>query len=360
MLEAALLHPDSRTTRRAQQVGWLRFWIGWFGIGVLAMACLVGCDRPAPEIQAEQLEHSGDYPIQITTTVGMVADIVRQVGGDHVQVHQLCGSGVDPHLFRPTRDDIAALLNADVVFYSGLMLEGKLSSSLAKAARNRVVIPVTSRLPDSTLLDDSEAGHHDPHVWMDVAAWSECVQVVSDRLSNYDPQHRDDYARNTRRYRQQLAELDAYGKQAIGSIPESRRVLVTSHDAFHYFGRAYGLQVLGVQGLSTESEAGLQKINQLVRMLAEQQIQAVFVESSVPRKNMEALIEGVRARGHQVSIGGELFSDAMGEAGTYEGTYVGMLDHNITLVTRALGGTAPAAGWQGRLSTSETHFSPSP
>lgn len=322
--------------------------IGIF-LGLLLVLVLPGCERPEDAQQQVTATFGGDYPIQVTSTVGMVADLVRQVGGSHVEVHQLCGAGVDPHLFRPTRDDIAALLNADVVFYAGLLLEGKLASSLEKASQRRRVVPVTQRLPAQYLLDDEEGGHHDPHVWMDVEAWSASVDVIANTLAEFDPSHREEYLSRAADYQQRLTTLNDYGRRCLATIPPDRRVLVTSHDAFSYFGRAYDLQVMGIQGLSTESEAGLRKINQLVKFLTERKIQAVFVESSVPRKNMNALLEGVRARGHRIRIGGELYSDAMGAPGTYEGTYIGMLDHNITLVTRALGGQAPAEGLNGLL-----------
>ncbi len=184
---------------------------------------------------------------------------------------------------------------------------------------------------------------------MDVEAWGQCVSTVVDGLADLDPSHADEYRANGERYRSQLDELHAYGRSRIATIPEASRVLITSHDAFNYFGRAYGLEVMGIQGISTESEAGLQRINELVDLIVDRQVKAVFVESSVPRKNIESLIAGAKARGHQVEIGGELFSDAMGEQNTYEGTYIGMLDHNITKVTIALGGSAPERGLHGKL-----------
>jgi manganese/zinc/iron transport system substrate-binding protein len=196
-------------------------------------------------------------------------------------------------------------------------------------------------------------GHHDPHVWMDVSAWSQCVEGVADALAEFDATHADAYRANADSYRRQLSELHDYGLKSTDSIPAESRLLITSHDAFNYFGRAYGLDVQGVQGISTDSEAGLQRINELVDMLVARKVRAVFVESSVPRKNIEALVEGARAKNHNIAIGGELFSDAMGAAGTYEGTYIGMLDHNITLITRALGGQAPAKGMQGKLADVE-------
>lgn len=296
-------------------------------------------------------DHASELPINITATVGMVADVVRQIGGERVSVTQMCGSGVDPHLYKATRDDVQAMMSADMIFYSGLMLEGKLSDTLVKVARTKPVVAVTESLDESALLEpDDFAGHFDPHVWMDATAWSQCAAVIADELAKFDAEGSEIYQANLQAYQTQLAQLHEYGKQSIGSIPEASRTLVTSHDAFNYFGRAYGLTVLGVQGISTESEAGLQQVNDLVKLLVDSRVQAVFVESSVPRKSIDALVEGAKSRGHEVRVGEkELFSDAMGSAGTYEGTYIGMLDHNITVVTRGLGGEAPVGGMQGKL-----------
>jgi len=325
----------------------------------LALAWCAGCDTPgtAPrgsgdgDSETSARTFRGEYPIKATATVGMVADIVRNVGGEHVRVTQLMGPGVDPHLYRVTRDDVQTMLAGDMIFYNGLMLEGKMSDTLVKLANNKCVVAVTERTDEAQLLEpENLAGHHDPHVWMDVSAWASCIDAVSAALIDFDPIHAAAYRSGADAYRRQLMQLDEYGRRSLDSIPAQRRVLITSHDAFNYFGRAYGLEVLGVQGLSTESEAGLQRVNELVGLIVARGIRAVFVESSVPRKNIEALVEGVRAKGHDVRIGGELFSDAMGEAGTYEGTYVGMLDHNITVVTWALGGDAPERGMQGKLS----------
>ncbi|MCA9049679.1 MAG: zinc ABC transporter substrate-binding protein [Planctomycetaceae bacterium] len=281
----------------------------------------------------------------------MVADLVRQVGGDQVNVIQICGTGVDPHLYKPTRDDVQQILNADIVFYSGLMLEGKMTDTLEKVGRTRTVVAVTEKLESSLLLTAGEEGHSfDPHVWMDVSAWNSCVPVIERALATAVPDHAEEFQRSGAVLRDQLAELHAYGQTALGSVPQENRVLVTSHDAFRYFGRAYDLEVQGIQGISTESESGLQRINELANLLVSRKVRAVFVETSVSRRNIEALLEGVQAGGHSISIGGELFSDAMGEAGTYEGTYIGMLDHNITTVARALGGTVPENGLHGKLS----------
>jgi len=288
--------------------------------------------------------------INVLATVGMVADLVKQIGGEHTNVKQLMGAGVDPHLYKATRDDMQQIMSVDIVFSSGLMLEGRLQDTLQKVGEKHPVYAITSRLPTDMLLSPGGgSGHPDPHVWMDVAAWSSCADVIVDALSEHDAKHAKEFKANAGSLRQQLQALHEYGLSSIASIPQSNRVLLTSHDAFSYFGRAYGLEVVGVQGLSTESEAGLQRINELVDLLVERKVSAVFVESSVPRKNILALIDGAKSRGHDVKVGGELYSDAMGAEGTYEGTYVGMLDHNITTVTHALGGTVPDLGLNGKL-----------
>ncbi len=310
---------------------------------------LTGCQNNATP-SSDVAANSGT-PLKVLATVGMVADLVQQIGVEHTQVRQLMGAGVDPHLYKATRDDMQQIMSVDVVFSSGLMLEGRLQDTLQKVGERHPVYAITSRLPTAMLLSPGGSTEHpDPHVWMDVAAWSSCADVIVDALSEHDAEHADEFKTNAASLRQQLQALHEYGLSSVASVPESNRVLVTSHDAFSYFGRAYGLEVVGVQGLSTESEAGLQRINELVDLLVERKVSAVFVESSVPRKNILALIDGAKSRGHDVKVGGELYSDAMGAEGTYEGTYVGMLDHNITTVTHALGGAAPDRGLNGKLS----------
>ncbi|WP_299462549.1 zinc ABC transporter substrate-binding protein [uncultured Gimesia sp.] len=322
----------------------------------LCLSFLAGCqtkETPSSDKATNQPQNGKQlsYPIPVAATVGMVADLVKNVGREYVAVTQIMGSGVDPHMHKASRDDVQSIMNADIVFYSGLMLEGKMADTLIKVSRNKPVFAVTELIDQKTLLEPEDFnGHYDPHVWMDVAAWSQCVDAVKDALSQVDPKHSDVYQKNAADYKKQLAQLHQYGLKTMQSVPEASRILITSHDAFNYFGRAYGLNVQGIQGISTESEAGLKRINELVDMLVAKNIKAVFVESSVSKKNISALIDGVKAQGHDIRIGGELFSDAMGETGTYEGTYVGMLDHNFTTVARALGGTAPEKGMQGKLS----------
>lgn len=298
------------------------------------------------------LAKAHDKTYQVTATVGMIADIAREVAGDHARVEGIIGEGVDPHLYKPTSMDVKALQAADLVFYGGLNLEGKMGDVLVRLARTgKPVYAVTEAVledPDF-LLSDAEA-HFDPHVWMDVSGWKRAVKVVIAGLSSFDPSHASEYESRGDAYLKQLDALDDYARQVLGSIPAEQRTLVTAHDAFNYMARAYGLEVRGIQGISTESEAGVKDIEDLVTFLVEKKIPAVFVESSVSEKNVQALIEGAKAKGHTVIIGGELYSDAMGPAGSYEGTYIGMIDHNVTTITNALGGIAPVAGMSGKLS----------
>jgi len=320
-------------------------------LAICAISLVAGCQKtPTPDTTLP----SAGTRLKVLATVGMVADVVRQIGGDDVEVVQLMGSGVDPHLYKATRDDVRQIMTADLIFTSGLMLEGRLEDTFNKISQSRPLFAMTSRLPKEMLLSQPEAeAHPDPHVWMDVAAWANCLDVLVEGLSQTIPEHADVFRSRADTYRQTLVALHEYGLTSMASIPEERRVLVTSHDAFSYFGRAYGLEVIGVQGLSTESEAGLQRINELVDLLVSRKVAAVFVESSVPQKNMLALIDGAKSRGHDVKIGGELYSDAMGPRDSYEGTYVGMLDHNFTTVARALGGSVPERGFSGKLSSPE-------
>lgn len=284
-------------------------------------------------------------------TTGMVGDAVKAVVGQTGKVEVLLGSGVDPHTYKPTRADIARLSSADIVFYNGLLLEGKMTDALVRVASSgRQVIAVTAGLDESYLLEpEGFEGQYDPHVWMDVSGWKKAVEVVRDHLVKFRPADAATFRANATAYLKELDRLDEYVREVLATVPKESRVLVTAHDAFNYFGRAYDFEVLGIQGISTESEAGLRRIQELVDLIVGRRITAVFVESTVSDRNVRALIEGARAKGHTVKIGGELFSDAMGEPGSYEGTYIGMIDHNATTIARALGGTTPPRGMQGRL-----------
>lgn len=290
-------------------------------------------------------------PYKVVGTTGMVTDILRNLAGDRAIVEGIIGEGIDPHLYQATRSDIARLLKADMIFYSGLLLEGKMADALVKVGRTRPVFAVTELIDEATLLQPDEfAGHHDPHVWMDPALWRGCAEMVAKTLAEFDPAGASVYRDNFATYGKSLEELDAYARRVLATIPEKRRILITAHDAFNYLGRAYRIDVRGIQGISTESEAGIADVNKLVDLLVSQKIGAVFVETSVSDKTVRSLIEGAAAQNHRVVIGGNLFSDAMGKPGTYEGTYVGMIDHNVTTIARALGGTAPERGMSGKLS----------
>ncbi|MCX7645692.1 MAG: zinc ABC transporter substrate-binding protein [Rhodobacteraceae bacterium] len=289
-------------------------------------------------------------PLSVVATTGMIADAARRVAGGEAEVRALMGPGVDPHAYRQTRTDIAAMVRADLVLWHGLYLEAQMEAFLADLSRRTRVEPVAEAVPEELLrAHDTYAGRFDPHVWMDPDLWAHVVLRVRDVLAELRPEAARTFAANAEAHLADLARLSAYARETLASVPETARVLVTAHDAFGYFGRAYGFEVMGIQGISTESEAGLNRIGELVELLVSRRIAAVFVESSVSDRNVRALIEGAAARGHEVRIGGELFSDAMGPPGTYEGTYVGMIDHNVTVIARALGGRAPARGMDGLL-----------
>lgn len=288
--------------------------------------------------------------ISVVATTGMIADTARQVGGELVSVQALMGPGVDPHAYRQTRSDIVSTARADMVLWHGLYLEAQMEEFLSELADTNTVIPVADALPRDMLLGSEDyADRFDPHVWMDPAIWSNVVQTIEGVLTEAMPDDSATIAANAATLQAEIDALITYSEAALASVPENARVLLTAHDAFNYFGAAYGFEVIGIQGISTESEAGLQRIGELVDLLVTREIGAVFVESSVSDRNIRALIEGAAARGHEVVIGGELFSDAMGEDGTYEGTWIGMIDHNVTTIARALGGDAPQGGMQGLL-----------
>jgi manganese/zinc/iron transport system substrate-binding protein len=291
--------------------------------------------------------------VDVVATTGMIADATRQVGGELVAVKALMGPGVDPHAYRQTRTDIVALTKADLVLWHGLYLEAQMEELLLRLGADGNVVAVAEALPPNLLIGhDDYADKFDPHVWMNPNLWSRVVLTVRDALIATAPAGEPVFRANAERHLAELAELSVYTTEVLASVPPESRVLLTAHDAFNYFGSTYGFEVVGIQGISTESEAGLKRIAELVDMLVERNIRAVFVESSVSDRNIRALIEGAAARGHEVVIGGELYSDAMGEDGTYEGTYLGMIDHNTTTIARALGGDAPARGMLGRLAGS--------
>jgi manganese/zinc/iron transport system substrate-binding protein len=283
--------------------------------------------------------------VQAVATTGMVADLVRQVGGDRVEVTQLMGPGVDPHLYKPTATDAARLGRADVIFYSGLMLEGRMGDLFTRLGRSgRKVYPITETIPEDRLLEPAEfEGHHDPHVWFDVDLWARSIPTIVAGLAETDPAGKETYEKNGAALAARMAELDAWCRQTAATLPEDKRILVTSHDAYNYFGRAYGFKVVGLQGVSTVSEAALADMASLTDFIRQQGVRAIFVESSVNPAAIRRVSEDAG-----VEIGGELFSDALGEPGEMRGgfdvgTYEGMVRHNVSTIVRALGRSSSRA-----------------
>ncbi len=288
--------------------------------------------------------------LSVVATTGMIADTAQRIGGDLVDVRALMGPGVDPHAYRQTRTDIVAMAKADLVLWNGLYLEAQLEEVLADLSKRTTVTAVAEAVPEDMLIaHDDYANRFDPHVWMDPTLWRDVAAATRDALIAAAPEHEAAFVQNADAFMGEIADLAVYSETALASVPQSARVLVTAHDAFNYFGRAYGFEVIGIQGISTESEAGLNRIGELVDMIVSRGISAVFVESSVSDQSIRALIEGAAAKGHAVKIGGELYSDAMGAPGTYEGTYIGMIDHNVTVISGGLGGEVPERGMNGRL-----------
>lgn len=306
----------------------MRRWIGIILL-VLSMTVWSACTAAPSDVNGK---------VKVTATIGMITDIVREVGGERVAVTGLMPAGVDPHLYKASQGDIRRLEDADIIFYNGLFLEGKMAEILALMSKEKPTYAVTDNIPRDRLLqgDPELEEEFDPHVWFDVSLWMMAVEKVRDELMQFDSEHEEVYRANADRYLERLEELHAYAKEQIARIPEQSRVLVTAHDAFGYFGEAYQIEVIGLQGLSTASEAGSKDVTDLRDLLVDRNIKAVFVESSVPKTYIEAVIEGARQKGHEVVIGGELYSDAMGEEGTPEGTYVGMVEHNIKTIVEAL------------------------
>jgi len=293
---------------------------------------------------------AADTKLSVVATTGMIADTARRIGRDLVEVRALMGPGVDPHAYRQTRTDIVAMSRADLVLWNGLFLEAQMEDVLSDLASRTTVRAVAEAVSQGKLVaHDDYADRFDPHVWMDPTLWRDVAIDIRDAMIEAAPSSRQAFEANAEAFLAELDALAAYSTKALTSVPEEARVLVTAHDAFNYFGRAYGFEVTGIQGISTESEAGLNRITKLVEMLVDRKISAVFVESSVSDRSIRALIEGAAAGGHEIRIGGELYSDAMGAPGTYEGTYIGMIDHNVTVITSGLGGSVPERGMSGKL-----------
>ena len=308
----------------------LKFLISLISIGMLAV--LTGC----LQVDASNTSNEDSAKLNVVATTGQINDAVVNIAGDAINLTGLLGPGVDPHLYVPTESDVSTFSNADVIFYNGLHLEAQMLRVLEQMGdRGVIVVAVGDVLPEDQLLD-WETATYDPHVWNDPQLWSIGVEAIRDTLIEADAANADLYRENTDAYLAEIAETDAYVKEQIARIPEDKRLMITAHDAFGYFANAYGLEVAGLQGISTESEAGTADVQNLATLITEREIPAIFVESSVPRRNIEAVQAAVEAQGFQVEIGGSLFSDALGDPGTPEGTYNGMLRHNAKTLADAL------------------------
>ncbi|MFC5647587.1 metal ABC transporter solute-binding protein, Zn/Mn family [Paenibacillus solisilvae] len=300
---------------------------------------VIGCVALVSACGNKNVSSGAEGKIKVTTTVGMITDVVNQVGGEHVEVTGLMTAGVDPHLYKASQGDIEKLDKADIIFYNGLHLEGKMVEIFEKIAKKKTTVAVSEYIDHTTLRTGAQNGmdtEYDPHIWFNVKHWMKATESIRDTLIKHDPEHAADYQKNTESYLNQLQQLNDEVAEKIRTIPEESRILVTAHDAFGYFGDAYGLKVMALQGMSTASEAGTKDVTDLRDFLVEKKIKAIFIESSVPRKAIDAVIQGAKQKGHELLIGGELFSDAMGEEGTMEGTYIGMVRHNVETIVKAL------------------------
>jgi manganese/zinc/iron transport system substrate-binding protein len=302
-------------------------------LGLLAVAALSGCGGSSAA-DADV----GDRKVRVTTTTNFITDTVRQIGGERVEVTGLMGPGVDPHLYKASADDVGTLRDADVIVYGGLQLEGKMTDLLDKLAERQTTVAITKDMPRDRLLEPARGApeEYDPHVWFDVALWKTAARTAAAALKAKDPGHAAVYDRNLARYLAELDETDRYVARRIREIPERQRVLVTSHDAFAYFGRRYGLEVTAIQGISTAAEATTADIQRVAEALADARVRAVFVESSVPRQTIDAVLAAARREGQQARVGGELYSDAAGAEGSPEGTYAGMVRANADTIVEGL------------------------
>ena len=297
----------------------------------ILLCALIATACNAPEQEAS------NGRIKIVATTGMVADLARNIGGDRVEVIGLMGPGVDPHYYKASQGDLARITDADIVLFNGLFLEGKMEDIFAKMARSKKVVAVAGGVDEKNLRRPPEfLGHFDPHIWFDVSLWAQTVEVAVASLSELDPEGAEVYRRNGEQYRARLDALHQWVIEQVGQISEQQRVLITAHDAFGYFGLAYGFEVVGLQGISTVAEYGVNDVTQLVDRIVERQVKAIFVESSVPVRSIEAVRQGCLNRGFEVVIGGTLYSDAMGGAGSGADSYVGMVESNVNTIVGAL------------------------
>tara|TARA_B100000787_G_scaffold137083_1_gene105929 strand:- start:237 stop:1178 length:942 start_codon:yes stop_codon:yes gene_type:complete len=296
-------------------------------ITILAVIIVLGCKN--------NKQDNGKLNVVVTTS--MLTDLVKNIGGDLINIQGLMGAGVDPHLYKASEGDVSKLFNADVIFYNGLHLEGKLVEVFEKMEAQKTTVALGEFLAKDGLIgSDYFASNYDPHVWFNIQYFKEFSDKVTNVLSNKDPKNAGSYTVNNIAFQQELDLLQTTVVNTIATLAPEKRILVTAHDAFNYFGKAYGFKVVGLQGLSTATEAGVQDVQQLSEYIIKNKVKAVFIESSVPRRTIEALEAAVLSKGHQVSIGGSLYSDALGDAGSVEGTYIGMFLYNVKTIVNAL------------------------
>jgi manganese/zinc/iron transport system substrate-binding protein len=314
---------------------------GWLAFCTVFAGCSPGAAHSeSHESSGGGHRYAGEYPIRVVCTTGPVAEMIARVGGEYVSVDALMGPGVDPHLYKPVASDLRKLSAADAIFYNGLHLEGRMGETFVQMARKKATFAVTERIQsrrDERLREPPEfEGLYDPHVWHDPVLWADCAKDTADMFAEFDPKHAGEYQRNAEAYRQELTELDEFCHAEIAKIPKERRVLITAHDAFGYFGKRYDLEVHGLKGISTDEEKDLDRQEELQQMIIERKIPAVFVESAVAPKTIEALVEPCRAAGWDLKIGGNLYADALGPAGTDDATFAGMIRHNVRTIAAAL------------------------
>ncbi len=302
-------------------------------LSILPFILLIGCTKADTKAESS---FSSDNKMNIVTTTAMISDVASEIGKDRVDVYSMMGPGVDPHLYKAKTSDLNRLTNSDLIIYNGIHLEAKMADVLEKLSSTKNIHSIEEGLDESDLITVEQA--HDPHIWFDVNNWIIASKVIRDALISTDPDGKDIYQANYELYVSKLEELDSYVKSQAQKVPKEQRILITAHDAFNYFGRAYDFEVKGLQGISTVDEAGTLDVRNLAQFITDNKIKALFVESSVSPKSIQALQAAVESRGWNIKIGGELYSDAMGDANTFEGTYIGMVTHNIdTIVAGLLG-----------------------
>ena len=300
-------------------------------LSIISILILAGCSKQSEQVEKE---YSSENKMSIVATTGMIGDVIANIGGDRVTVYSMMGPGVDPHLYKAKASDLERLNSADLIIYNGIHLESKMGDVLEKLSSTKNIHSIEEGLDESNLITVEQA--HDPHIWFDVQNWIIASEVIKDALISTDKEGSDVYQKNYEEYVEKLNQLDLYVKEQVQRVPENQRILITAHDAFNYFGRAYGFDVQGLQGISTVDEAGTLDVRNLAEFITENKIKALFVESSVSPKSIQALQAAVKSRGWNIQIGGELFSDAMGDTGSFEGTYIGMVTHNIDTIISGL------------------------